>query len=121
MDRHGIKTSYLTCFSGPEFVIEPSFDWKEELGAFRLPLIETEFAEQWKSIPADEEKREVALGLRDELRDLFDGLGGLHLQLGKYYPYMELMNNEALPRVVEGVKSVLDPDRLIKPGSLGLR
>jgi hypothetical protein len=25
MDKWGIKTSYLTCFSGPEFVIEPSF------------------------------------------------------------------------------------------------
>ena len=23
--RHGIETSYLTCFSGSEFVIEPSF------------------------------------------------------------------------------------------------
>jgi D-lactate dehydrogenase (cytochrome) len=121
MDKWGIKTSYLTCFSGPEFVIEPSFYWHDELGAFRLSLIEPEFADKWKSIPANEARREVALKLRDELRDLFDSLGGLHLQIGKYYPYKEIMNNEALPKVVEGLKSVVDPDRLMNPGALGLR
>ncbi|WP_439533375.1 FAD-binding oxidoreductase [Polymorphobacter sp.] len=121
MDQWGIKTSYLTCFSGPEFVIEPSFYWHDKLGDFRLSLIEPEFAEQWKSIPADEARREVALKLRDELRDLFDSLGGLHLQIGKYYPFKEIMNNEALPKVIEGLKSVVDPDRLMNPGALGLR
>ena len=120
MERWGIKTSYLTCFSGPEFVIEPSFYWHDELGDFRLSLIEPEFAEKWKSIPANEARRQVALQLRDELRDLFDKLGGMHLQIGKYYPYKDIMNNEALGRVVEGVKSVVDPDRLMNPGALGL-
>lgn len=121
MDKWGIKTSYLTCFSGPEFVIEPSFYWHDELGDFRLSLIEPEFADKWKDIPANTDRREVALALRDELRDLFDSLGGLHLQIGKYYPFAAIMNNDALPRVIEGVKSVLDPQRLINPGALGLR
>jgi FAD binding domain len=121
MDQWGIKTSYLTCFSGPEFVIEPSFYWADELGSFRLSLIEPEWQEKWKSLPAAPERRKVALGLRDELRDLFDSLGGLHLQLGKYYPYKEIMNNETLPRVIEGIKNVVDPQRLVNPGSLGLR
>ncbi|MFQ3595312.1 MAG: hypothetical protein SNJ63_04295, partial [Sphingomonadaceae bacterium] len=119
MDQWGIKTSYLTCFAGPEFVIEPSFYWHDELGDFRLSLIEPEFAEKWRTTPADEAKRKVALGLRDELRDLFDSLGGLHLQIGKYYPYTEIMENEPLQRVVKGVKQLLDPEGLINPGSLG--
>jgi D-lactate dehydrogenase (cytochrome) len=121
MDQWGIKTSYLTCFAGSEFVIEPSFYWHDELGAFRLSLIEPEFAEKWKGIPANEARRKVALGLRDQLRDLFDRQGALHLQIGKYYPYQELMNHEALPRVLNGVKDLLDPNRLVNPGSLGLR
>ncbi|MFN3591251.1 MAG: FAD-binding oxidoreductase [Thermaurantiacus sp.] len=120
MDEWGIKTSYLTCFAGPEFVIEPSFYWHDELGDFRLSLIEPEFAQKWKDIPANEARRKVALQLRDELRDLFDSLGGLHLQIGKYYPYTEIMNNEPLQNVVRGVKSVLDPEGLMNPGSLGL-
>ncbi len=120
MDEWGIKTSYLTCFSGPEFVIEPSFYWADELGEFRLSLIEPEFAEKWKDIPANEARRAVALQLRDELRDLFDGLGALHLQIGKYYPYRELMNNEGLIGLVEGVKQVVDPRGRMNPGALGL-
>ena len=121
MDQWEIKTSYLTCFSGPEFVIEPSFYWKDQLGDFRLSLIEPEFAAKWRDIPPNEARREVALKLRDELRDLFDGLGGLHLQLGKYYPFREIMNNDALPKLIEGVKHVLDPSGLVNPGALGLR
>lgn len=120
MDEWGIKTSYLTCFSGPEFVIEPSFYWHDELGDFRLSLIEPEFAEKWKSIPANEQRRAVALQLRDELRDLFDSLGGLHLQIGKYYPFEEMMNNPGLARVIKGMKSVVDPENMMNPGSLGL-
>jgi FAD/FMN-containing dehydrogenase len=61
------------------------------------------------------------LGLRDELRDLFDRQGACHLQIGKYYPFTEMMNNETLPRVLQGVKNLLDPQRLVNPGSLGLR
>lgn len=120
MDKWDIKTSYLTTFSGPEFVIEPSFYWKDELGAFRLSLIEPEFADKWKGIPANIERRKVALQLRDELRELFDSLGALHLQLGKYYPYAELMNNAALPRLLNGIKEIVDPERQVNPGALGL-
>jgi D-lactate dehydrogenase (cytochrome) len=120
MDQWGIKTSYLTCFSGPEFVIEPSFYWHDELGEFRLSLIEPEFADQWKSIPANEERRKVALGLRDELRDLFDSLGGLHLQIGKYYPYEGMMNNAGLASLARGIKQVVDPQGRMNPGALGI-
>jgi D-lactate dehydrogenase (cytochrome) len=121
MTQWGIKTSYLTCFAGSEFVIEPSFYWHDQLGEFRLSLIEPEFAAKWKDIPANEARRKVALTLRDQLRDLFDRQGGLHLQIGKYYPYTEIMNNAALPKVINGVKDLLDPQRLVNPGSLGLR
>jgi hypothetical protein len=31
------------------------------------------------------------------------------------------MNNAALPKVINGVKDLLDPQRLVNPGSLGLR
>ena len=121
MEKYNIHSSYLTCFSGTEFVIEPSIYWHDELGDFRLSLIEDDFAEKWKSIPADEEKREVALKLRDGLRDLYDENGCCHLQLGKYYPYQELIDNEPLKNLLEDLKKVLDPDGRMNPGSLGLR
>lgn len=121
MEKHGIKSSYLTCFAGTEFVIEPSLYWHDELGDFRLSLIEPEFQAKWRDIPADAEKRRVALQLRDGLRDLYDRHGCCHLQLGKYYPYQELIANEALKGLLQRVKDAVDPERRMNPGSLGLR
>ncbi len=121
MEQHEIKSSYLTCFAGTEFVIEPSIYWADELGEFRLSLIEPEFQNQWRTIPADEQKRAVALKLRQELRDLYDRHGCCHLQIGKYYPYQELIANEALKNLLQGVKDTVDPARRMHPGCLGLR
>jgi D-lactate dehydrogenase (cytochrome) len=121
MDKWGIKSSYLTCFAGSEFVIEPSVYWRDELGEFRLSLIEPEFAAKWKGFTPDEARRKVALELRDGLRDIFDKQGGLHLQIGKYYPYLSIMNNEVTPRVVRGLKDLLDPQHLVNPGALELK
>ena len=51
MAAHGIKSSYLTCFAGTEFVIEPSLYWHDEIGEFRLSLVAPEFQATWKDIP----------------------------------------------------------------------
>jgi FAD/FMN-containing dehydrogenase len=120
LDKYAIKTSYLTCFAGTEFVIEPSIYWADELGEFRLSLIEDEFAEKWREIPADEEKRQVALKLREGLRDLYDQYGCCHLQIGKYYPYQDMIANDAMKRLLRGMKDVLDPQGSMNPGALGL-
>lgn len=120
MDKWDIKTSYLTCFSGAEFVIEPSLYWRDELGEFRLSLIEPEFAEKWKDFKPDTERRKVALQLRDGLRDLYAQQGGLHLQVGKYYAYTSIMNNEVTPDVLKRLKATLDPEGLVNPGALEL-
>mgnify|MGYP001276230606 CR=1 FL=1 len=120
MEKHNIRTSYLTCFSGAEFVIEPSFYWHDELGDFRLDLIESEFAAKWKNIPADLETRQVVLELREKLATLFDDLGACHLQIGKYYDYQGMITNEPMRNVLKGIKSMLDPNGSVNPGSLGL-
>ncbi len=121
MQKHGIKSSYLTCFAGTEFVIEPSLYWHDELGDFRLSLIEPEFQQKWKGIPADNETRAVALKLRQGLRDLYDSHGCCHLQIGKYYPYQDMIANEPLKKLLQGVKDMVDPEHRMNPGSLGLR
>ena len=59
--------------------------------------------------------------MRDGLRDLYDRHGCCHLQIGRYYPYQEMMANEPLRRLLNGVKDVVDPERRMNPGSLGLR
>lgn len=120
MHQHNIKYSYLTCFSGAEFVIEPSLYWFDELGDFRLDLIEPEYRKDWGAIPADPQTREVALKLREELRELYFELGACHLQLGKYYPFQRSIGDAGTRQLLAGLKRLVDDKGLMNPGSLGL-
>lgn len=120
MQQYNIQYSYLTCFSGAEFVIEPSLYWFDELGQFRLDLIEPEFRDAWQDIKAAPETRAVALRLREGLRELFYELGACHLQLGKYYPYQKSIGNSATQALLSEVKRAVDPQGLMNPGALGL-
>lgn len=120
MQRHNIKYSYLTCFSGAEFVIEPSLYWFDELGQFRLDLIEPSYRKDWGAIPADPQTREVALGLRERLRELYFELGACHLQLGKYYPFQRSIGNVGTRQLLEQMKRTVDAKGLMNPGALGL-
>ena len=119
LEQHNIKTSLLTAAAGKDFLFEPSFYWFDELGDFRLEKIAPEAAEEWKSIPADPETRSVVLDLRRQLAKRFDDLGCCHIQVGKYYEYAPLMEDETW-KLTQGIKQLVDPDGLVNPGSLGL-
>lgn len=120
MERHDIRTSYLTCNSGTEFVIEPSFYWYDEVQQYRLDRIEPQFRKKWEGREAEPDKRREALKLREELRDLMDAHGCCHLQIARYYPYQEMMNNQPLWDSLCRFKRQFDPRGLVNPGVLGL-
>lgn len=120
MKQHGVSTRFLGCNAGTDYLIETIFDWNDELGNLREAVIEPAYAKKWLDQPAAIESRALVLRLRDDLRDLYTSLGGLNLQLGKYYPYMSVMKDDALPELMRQVKRVVDPKGLINPGALGL-
>jgi D-lactate dehydrogenase (cytochrome) len=117
--KHDIKLSLLTLASGTDFIFEPSFYWFDELGEFRLEKIEQEWADQWRSIPHVAETREVALRMRKELSAIFDDLGAVHLQIGKWYEFQSQVE-PAYAETLLALKRALDPNGLINPGSLGI-
>lgn len=118
MQHHGIAVSYLTATSGTDFVFEPSFYWKDEVGRFRLERIDPTAAERWKTIPPNPLARQGVLELRRQLAALFDRMGGIHIQIGKYYAYKTNMDPQRW-QVLQALKNVLDSDNLINPGALG--
>lgn len=119
MQHHGIAVSYLTASSGTDFVFEPSFYWSDELGRFRLERIEQEYKDRWQAIPANPTARQVVIELRRKLGELFYGMGGIHIQIGKYYSYQSNMEPHRW-QILREIKRILDPDNLMNPGSLGL-
>ena len=50
---------------------------------------------------------------------VFAEVGGVHMQIGKAYPYREGLRPESW-RLVEGLKQIVDPNGRVNPGSLGL-
>lgn len=120
LGKHGISTRFLSCFSGAQMLVETIVEWSDELGPLRLSMTEPEYRRKWQGIPANPGARREALQLRDAIRDLYLARGAINLQIGKYYPYLGLMEGEGLPRLLKSLKSMLDPAGLMNPGSLGL-
>jgi FAD/FMN-containing dehydrogenase len=119
LEKFGITTSYQTVVVGPHWIFEVAFYWADEVGRFRLEKLEPEEAERFSSIPANLDARREGLRLRKEASALFDRLGGIHLQVGRYYEY-ESMLEPATWELLGALKDTLDPCGLINPGSLGL-
>ena len=119
IEKCDIKLSLLTLASGTDFIFEPSFYWFDELGKFRLEKIEPEWADKWKDIPYVEEVRTEALRMRRELAAIFDELGAVHLQIGKWYEFQSQVD-PAYAEMLLALKRTLDPQGLINPGSLGI-
>ena len=51
---------------------------------------------------------------------LFAELGAASNQIGKTYPYLQSMEPRTA-RLLEDLKNVVDPGRILNPGGLGLR
>ncbi|WP_394728818.1 FAD-binding oxidoreductase [Altererythrobacter sp. GH1-8] len=63
--------------------------------------------------------RQLAADLRSDLVEAGYLFGGVHVQIGKVYPYDRERNTEALS-LLKSLKQELDPRGLCNPGALGL-
>jgi FAD/FMN-containing dehydrogenase len=74
------------------------------------------------TLPEFPDRPEVDQAMRDirgGLTDLFMRHGCAHFQIGKLYRYKE-GREPATYALLDAIKSVVDPKRLMNPGSLGL-
>jgi FAD/FMN-containing dehydrogenase len=72
-----------------------------------------------KNFPPRPEAAAAIHTVRAGLAQVFRDLGGIHMQIGRTYPFLEsrIPNTRAL---LIGLKGILDPRGTINPGSLGL-
>lgn len=120
-DKHGIIVGFLVAVvSSTVFVVEPVFYWPGPRTVWtRTMLTETEQA-KIRDFPDNPETTKTVIEARDALNELFDELGAAHLQIGKKYHYSQHLQEPALA-LLEAIKTGVDPDRLMNPGSLGLK
>ena len=67
----------------------------------------------------NEEARNFVAKLRKLLIDLLQAEGGVHMQLGKAYPFQENLHPEN-KRILIALKKEIDPMNRMNPGALGL-
>lgn len=115
----GITSRFLCAMSGHEVLIEAIFDWTDSLGAFRESLLEERDQRELGGRAPSLERRENVVHAREALREIFDAHGATHLQIGKYYPFLDSMG-DGERSLLESVKGTLDPSHILNAGNLGL-
>ncbi len=120
MEAHGIGAGFLLATVSTNcFVIEPVFFTPDALTEIHCETVEQDVLKRMPGFDANPDAAKVTADVRQALIDLFCEIGGVHLQIGKAYPYREGLRPESW-RVIEDVKKALDPKGRINPGSLGL-
>ena len=117
LQSHAIETSFIVTSAGASWLIEPMFYWPDELGPLHARVLGDKYARFAGAAP-NPAARAVVREVRGEIAQLFDDLGGLHSQIGKYYAFRERLEPDAWS-VLTDLKAALDPRRTLNPGNLG--
>jgi D-lactate dehydrogenase (cytochrome) len=119
LESHDIRHSFiLSAVSGSHWLIEPMFYWRDVLTPLHLAHLSPRNRTRFAGAAADETARATVFALRRKLADLFDELGGVHVQLGKFYGYRERVDPGAY-ELATALKDVLDPENRLNRGNLG--
>lgn len=109
----------MIAMSGHAFSYEPVFHWRDAW----LPIHRATGADARGDVhpepPDNPVARALVHRLRGEMIALFQEHGAASNQIGRTYPYLDAAA-PATRRLLESLKSGLDPARLMNPGVLGL-
>ncbi len=120
LDEHGVLTGYLlTSMSTTGVIIEPVFLWPEEIFELHRQTIEPGMLSKVGTHEANPAATAVVVKAREAVIDVFTSHGAAHLQIGRTYPYLET-REESTRDMLEKIKDMVDPKRVINPGALGL-
>ena len=119
-DRLGIVAGVLLALiSTTVFVIEPVFYWPGPQTIWYEGMLPASELKKFRKHAENPEVDAAIARVRDELNALFNELNAMHMQVGKKYRYTSGIDAATLD-LVQGIKSLVDPRRLMNPGTLGL-
>jgi FAD/FMN-containing dehydrogenase len=116
----GVAAGYLyTSLSTNALIIEPVFYWPEERFSIHESLMEKQHLARLPCLAANPEATAVVTQTRSRVIDVFARHGCGFFQIGRSYPYRE-SRDPASMALLEGLKTLLDPEEKLNPGVLGL-
>ena len=101
------------------FLYEPVFYWADVTNITQERLMPAGHAATLPKFEDNPEGRALVDRMKHGIADLFQAHGAAHLQIGKFYPYMR-GRDPATAVLIRQLKQVVDPQRRLNPGSLGL-
>jgi len=100
-------------------LIEPVFFWPDKLFDFHHRHVEKAVLDQLAPAPENKPAYQAIQHLRAAAIEVLAEHGAVHLQLGRLYPYKQVLNEENFT-LLQQVKNTLDPHGRMNPGVLGL-
>ena len=114
-----IPGQLLTTVSTHAFVIEPVFIWPEEIWPIHEQTVEASTLKRVQRFEKNPDATACVEKAREGVLDIFEKYGAAHLQIGRTYRFKQTRKDETW-KLLQAIKSVLDPDNQVNPGSLGL-
>jgi glycolate oxidase len=118
--QHQIRIGYLFMVSTRNsLVIEPTLFWPDSHYLIHRAYIEPRRYALLPKVETNMAARQAVTTLRNNLTKLYADRGATHLQIGRFYPYLETRQDSFADLIVR-IKALLDPNGRMSPGSLGL-
>ena len=119
-EKHAVRNGFLlVTVANYGFLIEPVWFWPDARLKMYGEVMTQEHLEKLPVYDADEEGRAIVKAMRDELTQVFAGMGAVSMQLGKFYRYDQSRKPEAWD-MLKKIKAMVDPNGLMNPGALKL-
>lgn len=120
MERLGVRVTYLcSALCNYSFSFEAVFHWSDAWHPLHEakvdPAVLAGFTPPAENLPG----RELVAHLREQTCALFAACGGASNQIGRTYPFIEVLD-DAPTALLRGLKAQLDPQGRMNPGVLGL-
>jgi FAD/FMN-containing dehydrogenase len=120
MERHRMgAVSVYSATSTNGFLYEPVFQWPDVPDIFHRRHTPSDIIARADRNEPNPPARLLARELKDRVVELMFEHGGVHLQIGKTYPYLA-DRDPRQTRLLSELKNAVDPQHLINPGALGL-
>jgi FAD/FMN-containing dehydrogenase len=121
MREHGIEAGFVAfAISTNAILLEPMFYWPGARQPYHERMISPGYLAKLPVLPPNPAADAAMRQLREELVAFWAEQGCAHLQIGKTYRYLET-REPAFAQLLEQIKTAVDPERRINPGSLGLQ
>ena len=120
MDAVDMTTpSIFGTLSTNAFLYEPVLYWSDQPDVFHERNTPEELLAPMRQNTPNERGRALAKEMFEDIVTIMHEHSGVHLQIGKAYPYLRNRSDMTV-NLVKQIKAQTDPHRLLNPGALGI-